>query len=584
MNGSFKRFQKKEMTFLIRRFFPLLATGTLGMMVVTVLLMSDMMIAGIFIGEDAVAGINLVTPIYSLAYFFVGLVSIGVPILYSNAMGKFDKEAADGYFGNGLTAAVIVGIVLFAAVALAGKACLQSFHATEAVLGQAEPYLFWYGFVILILPIYYVMSEMVLADGDGVISLLANLLLVLGNILLSVILCRIIGVAGIGIGTLVAMGLAVLVCFIHFMRKGNSLRLHFAFSWKIVTKISRYSAIDAGSYLFLALLGAVLNWFVPWAFGADMLILVSVVLFMKELQLIFDGIGEAIKPIMSIYLGEGSYAGIRNCWKIAQKTAILEGIAVMVFLILLAPLIVRMLGISDPEVIVYAVRGIRVMSLGLPFVSLLFLAASYYLVRSRILLGLGLSGLRDVFATAPMALIGGITFGVYGMMAGIAAASLIAYILFFCYISRRYGREDCPLLLNELDEGHRYGFYELTLTLEEIIDLQKQVDEMLRSYGVPEDTVLLVKMLTEDLFMLVRERNGSRTVYAECTVTVKDEGVQIITKDDGELFDLTEDDMRVTSLLVFTVTGITRNLRENKNNLTTMSYNRNVFLVKWKTM
>lgn len=569
------------MTFLRRQYYPLLGSGTLGMVVVTLLLMSDMVIAGLFIGEDAVAGINLVTPIYSMAFFFVGLVSLGVPVLYSNAMGRFDKQAADDYFANGLTAAVITGLVLFAAVLLAGESFLKFFHPAQSVLEQAEPYLFWYRFVILILPVNYILSEMVLADGDDALSTLSNTLQVLGNIILSVILCRTMGVAGIGIGTLAGTGICILICLTHFLKRGNSLRPHIAISRSTMREIAKYSVIDSGSYLFLALLGAVLNWFVPWRFGPDMLILVSVILFMKELQLVFDGIGEAIKPIMSVYLGEGSYEGIRNCWRVARRSSILEGIAATLILILLAPLIIRALGIGDPAAAVYATRGLRMIALGLTFVSLLYLLTSYYLLRGKILLGLGISALRDVAVAAPMAVIGGLIFGIDGMMAGAAISPFLANVITCCYVSRRCGRENYPLLLKELEQGQKYGFYEVSLTPDEIVGLKRNVGGMLRGYSVPEKTVLRVEFLVEDLFMLIRERNGSSEVCGECTVTVREDGVQIITKDDGELFDLTEDDMRVTSIRVFIVSSVTKKLKENKRNLTTMSYNRNTFFVKW---
>ena len=70
------------------------------MIVVTLLLLSDSVIAGLTLGEDAVAAISLVTPAYSLAAFFGGLLSVGVPILYSKAMGEFKKENANSYFAS----------------------------------------------------------------------------------------------------------------------------------------------------------------------------------------------------------------------------------------------------------------------------------------------------------------------------------------------------------------------------------------------------------------------------------------------------------------------------------------------------
>lgn len=75
-----------------KKFFSMLLGGTLTMMVVSILLMSDQVIAGFSIGSDAVAGITLVTPLYSLSAFFGSVISLGVPILYSTEMGKFNKK------------------------------------------------------------------------------------------------------------------------------------------------------------------------------------------------------------------------------------------------------------------------------------------------------------------------------------------------------------------------------------------------------------------------------------------------------------------------------------------------------------
>ena len=84
---------------MVRKFYTMLLGGTLTMIVVSVLLMSDSIIAGAFLGSDAVAGITLVTPLYALSAFFGSVFSLGVPILYSSEMGKFRKQDANRIFG-----------------------------------------------------------------------------------------------------------------------------------------------------------------------------------------------------------------------------------------------------------------------------------------------------------------------------------------------------------------------------------------------------------------------------------------------------------------------------------------------------
>ena len=68
-------------SFLRRKFFSLLIPGTLSMIVVTLLSLSDSIIAGLTVGEKAVVAVSLVTPAYILASALGCFVSVGVPIL-----------------------------------------------------------------------------------------------------------------------------------------------------------------------------------------------------------------------------------------------------------------------------------------------------------------------------------------------------------------------------------------------------------------------------------------------------------------------------------------------------------------------
>ena len=88
-------FGKGQRTLMSKKYYSMLLGGTLTMMVVSALLMSDSIIAGAAVGSSAVAGITLVTPMYSLAAFFGSVFSLGVPIVYSTEMGRFNKREAD---------------------------------------------------------------------------------------------------------------------------------------------------------------------------------------------------------------------------------------------------------------------------------------------------------------------------------------------------------------------------------------------------------------------------------------------------------------------------------------------------------
>ena len=570
----------RKKTLMSKKFFTMLLGGTLTMMVVSILLMSDSVIAGTVIGSDAVAGITLVTPIYSLAAFFGAVFSLGVPIIYSTEMGKFNKQGADQAFGFGLLASMVIGILLFGLTSIFGDSYLQSMTPSSEVLAQARGYLFWMRFTMLLLPIQMLIAAVVYSDGDETLSTVANVVQGLGNIGASILLSRIMGIKGISLASFLFNVIALLILLVHFMKKSNSLRWNLFYSGALLKSVVRYSIVDSSSYLFLAALTAVLNAFVVAQFGAEYLIVVSAVTLSRELQMVFDGIGEAITPILSVYLGEESKSGIRSIYRLANKTAIVEGIVVTVLLIICAPLIPRVLDITDPELVPPVVTGIRILSLGSAFVSLLYLLTSYYLVIEKIALGLIVSALRDVLFSATLAVLLGMLLGINGMFIGLAAAPALAYMVLFIYLTRRYGREDCPLLLSELPDHVQSYLFDLYTEPEQIIGLQKKVEALLVENGIDYRTVGKVKLLIEELYMLIREKNGDKGILSECSVMLRPEGVQLITKDDGVLFDISEDDVTVTSLISLAVSAYMEKLGQNRRHLTTMSFNRSSFLVK----
>lgn len=574
--------RNRRKTLMSKKYYSMLVSGTLTMMVVSVLLMSDSVIAGTMIGTDAVAGITLVTPLYSLAAFFGSVFSLGVPIVYATEMGKFNKRGADQAFGFGLLMSLVIGVLLFLAASLLGDVYLRSSAPPEAVLTEARGYLFWMRFTMLLLPLQMLIAAAVYSDGDETISTIANGVQGIGNIAASLLLSRTMGIRGIGLASFLFNGAALLILLVHFLKKSNSLRWNLYFSASLLKSVVRCSIIDSSSYLFLAALTAVLNAFVSARFGADHLILVSVIALCREFQMVFDGIGEAITPILSVYLGEENRSGIRRTYRLAERTAIIEGLAVMLALILCAPLIPGILDIAEPILIRSAITEVRLIALGSVFVSLLYLLTSYYLVIDRIALGLVASALRDVLLSVILAVPLGMVFGLIGMFAGLAAAPAASYGLLLLYLSCRYGREDCPLLLTQLPGNAKCALFDLSTEPKEIIALQKEVESLLLENDVDRRTVGRVKLLIEELYMLIREKNGEKAILSECSILLRPDAVQIIMKDDGVLFDVSEEDVSVTSLIALNVSAYMEKMGKNRRHLTTMSFNRSSFLIKAK--
>ena len=575
------RREHRQQTLMSKKYFSMLLGGTLTMTVVSLLLMSDSVIAGIFIGSDAVAGVTLVTPLYTLSTFFSSVFSLGVPIMYSTEMGKFNKDRANQVFGLGVLMSLVVGVVLFTGISLFGNAYLNGSSLSKGILDQATEYLFWMRFTILIMPIEMLIAAAVYADGDESISNIANIVQGLGNIVFSVILSHFMGIRGIGLASFLFNAVSLGIFFFHFLKKTNSLQLNIYFSVGILKDVVRYSIIDSSAYLFLSVFTGLLNIFVTSHFGSEYLILVSAVTLSREFQLLFDGIGEAVSPIFSVYVGEHSHEGLRAIYALVQKTAIIEGIIVTFAMIIFAPFMPSILDVTDPSLASWVVTGVCMTALGSTFVSLSYLITSYYLVIEQILLGLVACALRDVIFSISLVFVLGGIWGVFGMFMGLTAAPAVAYAVVLIFVTLHYGREDCPLLLSKIPDGENSYLFNLTTDPENVMEVQGKVEELLKEKGVDSRTVYRATLLFEEMYVLIRKMNDDKPVLAECTVFLKPDGVQIISKDEGVSFDMADEEISTKSLSAYTVAMYLEKKGFGSRHLTTMSFNRSSFFIRY---
>lgn len=575
------RREGRQQTLMSKKFITMLLGGTLTMMIISMLLMSDQIIAGFMLGSEAVAGITLVTPLYSLSAFFGSVISKGVPVMYSTEMGRFNKEKADHIFGLGVLMSIIAGIVLFCAISLFGEAYLHSGAVQDEILNQALGYLFWMRFTILIMPIQMLIGAAVYYDGDETISNIASMVQGIGNIVFSIVFSRFMGIRGIGLASFLFYSISLVIFLLHFRTKKNSLRMNLFFSFDLLKDVIRYSIIDSSSYLFLAAFTAILNNYVTTRYGSAYIIIVSAVTLSREFQLLFEGIGEAVGPIFSVYVGEHSHEGLRTIYRLAYKTAIIEGILVTIVLFFLASFAPQVLDVTDPALERWIVEGVRMTALGSAFVSILYLLTSYYLVIEQILLGLIACAFRDVIFSISLVFVMGGIWGIFGMFMGLVAAPAVAYAVLLIGIRMYYGREDCPLLLSKIPGGENSYLFHLRTEPEDIIRAQKQIEDLLTEHRTDRKTVQRVALLIEEMYLLIRKMNGDKAVLSECTVILKPEGVQIISKDEGVAFDMGSEDVSTVSMSAYIIAAYLEKRDFDHRHLMTMSYNRCSFFIPY---
>ena len=82
------------MTFAKRKFLGFLGTATAVIVAEYVMVLSDCVISGRVLGENALGAVNLLMPVFSCVSFFTWLLAEGTSIVYLDAIARMRKDHA----------------------------------------------------------------------------------------------------------------------------------------------------------------------------------------------------------------------------------------------------------------------------------------------------------------------------------------------------------------------------------------------------------------------------------------------------------------------------------------------------------
>ncbi len=561
--------------FGVVKFRSLLLVASFSAVIEFLMGFADSVIAGNLLGETALAGLNLLQPTMNFVSFAACLLGTGTAICFSIETGRFDSRRACEMFSQGVWSALTFGVLMMLALIFGRDAFLGMFNAGPDVLAYAIPYWNWFVPCAVLEPAAILLANAVYADGGGRLCFWSYLVQLGCNVGLSLALCKMIGIAGCAIGTVAGNGMAIAIMSLHFLRRGNTLKFMRHFAMGDLLRICRISFGDASARLCWAALFLLLNTFVIWRFGVETLPVLNVVIAVLGLSEAFNGPANAAQPLVGVYRGERNTIGVRTVMRAATRATLIEGVMVAGTLMAWPQLMTRLVGIDDPAILASACTAVRFVSVGLVCAALVCLFNSYYLFIDMPALACSLTVLANFVVPFALYQACGRLFGVNGVWCALGLAPVVTVLFVGVCLLARYGSRRFPLLISREREAKLHVF-DLVLTAREITRVSSAVAGILRRAAVSQSTALRASLMVEEVLMAVKDRNGSRQIHAEATLDLNDGEVTLILRDDGEVFDITDADAKITSLRTFLVASVME-AQPRRMNLTTTGYNRNVF-------
>ena len=558
MNDTFCGFQFKKM--VLSSILMMIAFSLSGI--------ADFVLAAQFFGDNAMAAVNLVTPIFFVVAFLSSLIGTGTAYLYSFEIGAFRHEKANKIVGQGAILAVTSSILLATVLFFGRDAFFSLFNVTGELETFAREYYSVFFLSIAINPIYFLMYVIVYADGGGKNGVIATFLNLLVNFVASIVLGMKFGMSGIAFGTLLGYLAAILVFAKWIFVDSRTLRPILYISLSETVRIIKYSFVHASLYLYIGLGNIILNAFFLKTFGEENFPILSVVLSILQLAVFLDGVAEAAEPPINVYLGEKNLDGVQKVMKIAVKAAFLSGATIIPIFLLFGEGVAGLFGINE-AIFDETVFAIRAIGFSMPFIAVIYLFTTYYQISGHMKTAFALSFCKDFGFYLLIPMIFGVFFGMNGFFVGMMLTSVVSCVLFSIFLRVRYGKR-FPLLLEEADIVSR----DAKLNLERVLSLRDWSEGEFLKRGFDSKLVMKISLIIEEIGMLIVENNPEIEPLAELTIIFGDE-IRIIIRDNGKRIDLTDE--TVKSFRNFFIYSFLEGSNVGKRYLTTQNYNRHIF-------
>ena len=127
-------------TVVSSRFRSVFTSSLVSMTLSYILMLTDNVVAGQFLGDAAVAAMSLVFPLLTILFFFSYLIADGLGMLAAYARGKEDRMTVNQLFSQGVMLSVGFGLILVLLLNVFEKEILSFWHISTEYMVHAQGY------------------------------------------------------------------------------------------------------------------------------------------------------------------------------------------------------------------------------------------------------------------------------------------------------------------------------------------------------------------------------------------------------------------------------------------------------------
>lgn len=399
----------------------------------------DGIIVGNYVGADALGGVNIILPFYSMVMVVAMIVGIGSQTLVSMSVGEQNLSKAQDAMSTGFWSLLCLGILMTIVLYFLGDSFAALLGADERLLPHASNYLKGLTPFLAFITLSFYSDSMLKATGHPQYSMIIMSGTILLNILLSLlfIIYFEMGTMGASIATGLAFTIGLVATgFIIFNPRRPLSMLKGKFRRSLLYQAFYNGSSEGVSELASSVTILLVNLTVVKLVGADGVAAFTAINYINFTGvLIFLGISDGLIPVMSHNYGAKNYERVKSIVRFTARINVILGVLVFIVLQLFGGEIVKLFFNADSQVAVeVATNGLLIYAFVFLFNGLNILATSFFtaigdakqsiiiaVTRGLVFIAAGVTilprfmGIDGVWATMPIAefLTLGISFWLY---------------------------------------------------------------------------------------------------------------------------------------------------------------------------
>ena len=390
----------------------------IAMLLQTMITITDGYFTGNYVGEDALAAINLGLPIL---YLFLGTglcTGVGGSVISGRLLGANDKEKASKVMSQTLATTIVICIVVSVITFILFTPILNILNAGE---GLANYFTEYYRIMLFTYPLMVfstVLGMFIRTEGKPQVCMIVYIIACILNVILDYIFVALLGmgVKGSAIGSLIVNAITALFQLAYFLTKSTNLKI---ISFRFEPSVFRETMLNGSSEFIGEMASAVsmfvFNYVLMKYVGEKGVAAFTILGFVVYgYSMICIGFGQGIIPLVSTLSGAGELDTAIDIRKITNKILFIIGTIIAVIFIFFGKNYSMMFG-SGELVSELVCTGFRIYAIT-------FVVMGFNVINSMYFTGIGdakssaiISSLRGIVLLLVFTLVLPVFFGMNGV-------------------------------------------------------------------------------------------------------------------------------------------------------------------------